>query len=46
MFKLFTFIEIKTKLKLHKNVCKNHDYCYTEIPGKNKSILKYIHRKI
>ena len=28
-----------------KNVCKNHDYCYTEI-SKEKIILKYNHGEI
>ena len=28
----------KDKLKKHKNVCKNHDYCYTEIPKEYKNI--------
>ena len=23
---------IKNKLKKHYNVCKNHDYCYIEMP--------------
>ena len=30
------------KLKEHKNVGKNHDYCYTEMP-KEKILLKYSH---
>ena len=30
----------KDKLKKHKNVCKNHDYCYTEMPKEYKNILK------
>ena len=24
---------------MHENVCKNNDYCYTEMP-KNQSIMK------
>ena len=28
----------KDKLKKHKNVCKNHDYCYTEMPKEYKNI--------
>ena len=28
----------KDKLKKHKNVCANHDYCYVEMPIK---IIKY-----
>ena len=35
----------KNKFKKHKNVCKNHDYCYMEMPTKYKKILKYIHRQ-
>ena len=33
---------IENKLKKHENVCKNHDYCYIEMP-KEDSILKYNH---
>ena len=29
----------------HYNVCKNHDYCYVEMPKKDK-ILKENHREI
>ena len=28
-----------------ENVCKNHDYCYIEIPKKGKNILKYNHKE-
>ena len=28
-------------LKKHENVCKNHDYCYVEMPGKDIGILKH-----
>ena len=31
----------KNKFKEHKNLCKNHDYCYIEMP-KEENILKYI----
>ena len=34
----------KNKLKEHKNVCKNHDYCYIEM-SKEESILKYNHQE-
>ena len=34
----------ENKLKEHENVCKNHDYCYIEMP-KEQSILKYNHEK-
>ena len=29
------------KLKKHEDVCKDHDYCYIEIPNENDKILKY-----
>ena len=28
-------------LKKHENGCKNHDYCYVEMPDKDNNILKY-----
>ena len=31
----------KEKLKKHKEVCENHDYCYVEIPEKDNNILEY-----
>ena len=31
----------ENKLKKHKKVCENHDYCYVEMPEKYKKILKY-----
>ena len=34
---------IKDKLKKHGNACKNHDYCYVEIPKEDSKILKYSH---
>ena len=30
----------KNKLKKHYNVCKNHDYCYLEMPEEDNKILK------
>ena len=33
----------ENELKIHENVCKNHDYCHTEMPEKSKNILKYNH---
>ena len=33
----------KDKLKKHKNVCKNHDHCYVEMPKEDNKILKYNH---
>ena len=35
----------KEKLKKHKNVCENHDYCYLEIPKKVNKVLKYNHEE-
>ena len=29
------------KLKKHKKVCENHDYCYVEMPEEDNKILKY-----
>ena len=31
----------ENKLKKHKKVCENHDYCYMEMPEKYNKILKY-----
>ena len=31
----------ENKLKKHKKVCENHDYCYVEIPEEDNKILKY-----
>ena len=31
------------KLKKHKNICKNHGYCCTEMPKECNNILKYNH---
>ena len=33
----------KNKLKKHKDVCENHDYCYIEMPEEDDRILKYNH---
>ena len=33
---------IENDVKEHKNVCKNHDHCYTEMPNE-ESILKHKH---
>ena len=33
----------ENELKIHENVCKNHDYCHIEMPEKSKNILKYNH---
>ena len=31
----------ENKLKKHKKVCENHDYCYVEMPEKDNKISKY-----
>ena len=33
------------KLKKHKNVCENHDYCHVEMPKEDNKILKYNQRE-
>ena len=37
----FRSYSLKDKLKKHYNVCKNHDYCYVEMPKETNKILKY-----
>ena len=39
----FHSFRTENKLKKHKNVCENHDYCYVEIPKEDNKILKYKH---
>ena len=41
---VFTHVEHKINTKTI-NVCKNHDYCYIEMP-KGKSIMRHNHGKI
>ena len=31
----------ENKLKKHKQVCENHDYCYVEMPREDNKVLKY-----
>ena len=31
----------ENKLKNHKSVCENHDYCYVEMPEEYNKTLKY-----
>ena len=31
----------ENKLKKHKKVCENHDYCYAEMPEEYNKTLKY-----
>ena len=33
----------ENKLKKHRKVCENHDYCYVEMPKEDNKILKDIH---
>ena len=39
----FDSFRTENKLKKHYNACKNHDYCYAEIPKEDNKILKYNH---
>ena len=39
----FHSYSLKDKLKKHYNACKNHDYCYVEMPKENNQILKCNH---
>ena len=37
----FQSYNTENKLKKHKKVCENHDYCYVEMPEEYNKILKY-----
>ena len=39
----FNSYSTKDKIKKHRHVCENHDYCYVEMPEKDNKILKYNH---
>ena len=39
----FNSYTTKNKLKKHKKVCENHDYCCIEVPNEDNKILKYNH---
>ena len=39
----FHSFKTENELKKHKNVCKNHDCCYVEMPKEDNKILKYSH---
>ena len=41
----FHSFRTEKKLKNHKHVCKNQDYCYAEMFKKDNEILKYNHGK-
>ena len=43
--KCFHSYSTKDKLKKHENICKNHDYCYVEMPKEDSKVLKYNHGK-
>ena len=34
---------IKNKLEKQEKVCKNHDYCYVEMPNEGNKVLKFNH---
>ena len=37
-FRVYT---TKNKLKAHKKICENHDYCHVEMPNEDNKIIKY-----
>ena len=39
----FHSFRTENKLRKHKNICENHDYCYVEMPKEDNEILKYNH---
>ena len=39
----FCSYSTENKLKKHKNVCEDHDYCFVEMPKEDNKILKYNH---
>ena len=39
----FCSYSAENKLKKHKKVCENHDYCYLEMPKEDNKIVKYSH---
>ena len=39
----FHSFRTENKLKKYKNVCKNRDYCYVEMPKEDNKMLKYNH---
>ena len=39
----FQLYRTENKLKKHYNICKNHDYCYVDMPEEDNKILKYNH---
>ena len=45
LLELFSLIQHKIITQKHEKVCKDHDYCYVEMPDKGNKILKPIHRE-
>ena len=43
MFKLFSFIQNRKKLKKHKKVCNKHNYCYPKMLKEYNKTLEYNH---
>ena len=41
----FQSYSTEKKLKKHYNECKNHNYCYVEVPQEYNKILKCTHRE-
>ena len=39
----YNIFRTENKLKQHKIVCKNYEYCYLEMPREEKSIYKNNH---
>ena len=39
----FHSFRTENKLKKHKNICENHNYCHVEMPIEDNKILKYNH---
>ena len=37
----FQSYTMENKLKKHKKVCENHDYCYVEMPEEYNKTLRY-----
>ena len=40
---MFSFLQNIKILKKHEKVCNDNNYCYVEVPNKDKKILKYNH---
>ena len=41
LFKLFSLVQNRKKLKKHERICNDHDYCFVEMPNDDNKILKY-----